>query len=135
MTRARARPKGTRSARCSTTAALINAMLDVEAIRTAQEKFGKKPLTGEQVRWGLENLDLTADRIKAARARGRAEARSRSPAPTTRARARPASSNGTARSGTSSPTGTRPIDEVVAPMVKEAAAKYAKEKKISAGCR
>ena len=28
----------------------INAMLGVEAIRTAQEKFGKKPLTGEQVR-------------------------------------------------------------------------------------
>src|SRR5262249_60579383 len=26
---------------------LINAMLGVEAIRTAQEKFGKKPLTGE----------------------------------------------------------------------------------------
>ena len=43
---------------------LIDAMLGVEAIRTAQEKFGKKPLTGEQVRWGLENLDLTADRIK-----------------------------------------------------------------------
>ena len=43
---------------------LINAMLGVEAIRTAQEKFGKKPLTGEQVRWGLENLNLTADRIK-----------------------------------------------------------------------
>ena len=39
-------------------------MLGVEAIRTAQEKFGKKPLTGEQVRWGLENLDSTAERIK-----------------------------------------------------------------------
>src|SRR5262245_50578757 len=43
---------------------LINAMLGVEAIRTAQERFGKKPLTGEQVRWGLENLDITAERIK-----------------------------------------------------------------------
>jgi hypothetical protein len=39
-------------------------MLGVEAIRTAQEKFGKKPLTGEQVRWGLENLNLTAERLK-----------------------------------------------------------------------
>ena len=39
-------------------------MLGVEAIRTAQEKFGNKPLTGEQVRWGFENLDITADRIK-----------------------------------------------------------------------
>jgi branched-chain amino acid transport system substrate-binding protein len=26
-------------------------------------KFGNKPLTGEQVRWGFENLNLTADRI------------------------------------------------------------------------
>jgi branched-chain amino acid transport system substrate-binding protein len=43
---------------------LINAMLGVESIRTAQEKFGKKPLTGEQVRWGIENLNLSADRIK-----------------------------------------------------------------------
>ena len=44
---------------------LINSMLGVEAIRTAQDKFGKKPLTGEQVRWGFENLNLSADRIKA----------------------------------------------------------------------
>ena len=43
---------------------MINAMLGVEAIRTAQEKFGKKPLTGEQVRWGFENLDITAERLK-----------------------------------------------------------------------
>ncbi|MBP1298206.1 branched-chain amino acid transport system substrate-binding protein [Bradyrhizobium elkanii] len=43
---------------------MVNAMLGVEAIRKAQEKFGKKPLTGEQVRWGLENLVLTDTRIK-----------------------------------------------------------------------
>src|SRR5262247_784751 len=35
-----------------------------KAIRTAQGKFGKKPLTGEQIRWGFENLDLTAERLK-----------------------------------------------------------------------
>jgi branched-chain amino acid transport system substrate-binding protein len=39
-------------------------MLGVEAIRTAQKKFGIKPMTGEQVRWGFENLNLTAARIK-----------------------------------------------------------------------
>jgi branched-chain amino acid transport system substrate-binding protein len=44
--------------------AIINAMLGTEAIRTAQGKFGNKPLTGEQVRWGLENLDLTEARLK-----------------------------------------------------------------------
>jgi branched-chain amino acid transport system substrate-binding protein len=44
---------------------MVNAMVGVEAIRTAQEKFGKgKPMTGEQVRWGFENLNITADRVK-----------------------------------------------------------------------
>ncbi len=43
---------------------LVNAMFGVEAIRTAQAKFGNKPLTGEQVRWGLENLNLTEERLK-----------------------------------------------------------------------
>src|SRR5712692_304763 len=43
---------------------LVNAMLGVEAIRKAQEKFGKKPLTGEQVRWGLENLNISDARLK-----------------------------------------------------------------------
>ncbi len=44
--------------------AVINAMFSVEAIRTAQGKFGNKALGGEQVRWGLENLDLTEARLK-----------------------------------------------------------------------
>jgi len=43
---------------------MINAALEVEAIRTAQAKFGKKPLTGEQVRWGLENLNIDDQRIE-----------------------------------------------------------------------
>ena len=42
------------------------AMLWVEGIRNAQEKFGKgKVMTGEQVRWGLENLNVDAKRQKA----------------------------------------------------------------------
>ena len=37
----------------------------VEAIRTAQAKFGKgKVMTPEQVRWGLEHLDLSENRLK-----------------------------------------------------------------------
>lgn len=44
--------------------ALVNAMFAVEAIRTAQGKFGKKSLTGEQVRWGLENLNVTEATLK-----------------------------------------------------------------------
>jgi branched-chain amino acid transport system substrate-binding protein len=42
---------------------LINAMFAVEAFRTAMAKFGNKPLSGEEVRWGLENLNLTDARL------------------------------------------------------------------------
>src|SRR6201994_322152 len=43
---------------------LINSMIGAGAIRTAMAKFGNKPMTGEQVRWGFENLNLTAERLK-----------------------------------------------------------------------
>ncbi|MGE3064717.1 MAG: ABC transporter substrate-binding protein [Hyphomicrobiaceae bacterium] len=43
---------------------IINSMIGTEAIRTAMKKYGNKPMTGEQIRWGFEHLDLTADRIK-----------------------------------------------------------------------
>jgi branched-chain amino acid transport system substrate-binding protein len=43
---------------------LVSAMLGVEGVKRAQTRFGKKPLTGEQVRWGLENLALDAAAIK-----------------------------------------------------------------------
>ncbi len=47
------------------TRGMMIAMLQVEAIRAAQEKFGKgKTMTPEQVRWGFENLDLTEARLK-----------------------------------------------------------------------
>lgn len=42
----------------------MSAMLAVEGVRRAQEKYGKgKVMTGEQVRWGLENLDLTQAKL------------------------------------------------------------------------
>ncbi|OEZ59851.1 ABC transporter substrate-binding protein [Duganella sp. HH105] len=42
------------------------AILWVEAMRTAQEKFGKgKPVNGEQMRWGLEHLNVDEARQKA----------------------------------------------------------------------
>lgn len=47
------------------------AILWVEAIRTAQEKFGKgKRVSGEQLRWGLENLNVDEARQKAIGALG-----------------------------------------------------------------
>ncbi len=43
---------------------VIHGILNTEAIRTAQAKFGKKSLTGEQIRWGLENLNIDEKRLK-----------------------------------------------------------------------
>ena len=112
---------------------LINAMLGIEAIRTAQEKFGKKPLTGEQVRWGLENLNLTADRIKQLGFEGVL-----SPI-----KVSCADHEGTRTGRIQTWDGKKwnlasdwitSDDKVIAPMVKEAAAKYAAEKKITPGC-
>ncbi len=65
---------------------MINAMLLVESIRTRRRKFGKKPLTGEQVRWGIENLNLDRS-APAARCWWACCSRSRCRARTTRAAA------------------------------------------------
>ena len=44
---------------------VVFAIVTVEAVRNAQGRFGKgKPMTGEQVRWGLENLDLSEKHLK-----------------------------------------------------------------------
>ena len=46
------------------TRGVIIQMLGVEAVRRAQERFGKgKVMTGEQVRWGLENLALDQKKL------------------------------------------------------------------------
>ncbi|MDO9243656.1 MAG: ABC transporter substrate-binding protein [Rhodocyclaceae bacterium] len=43
---------------------LISAMLGVEGVKRAQERYGKgKTMTGEQTRWGLENLDLDQKKL------------------------------------------------------------------------
>jgi len=43
---------------------LISAMLAVEGVKRAQERFGKgKVMTGEQTRWGLENLALDQKKL------------------------------------------------------------------------
>ncbi len=44
---------------------LTAGVMYVEAMRAAQDKFGKgKPVTGEQLRWGLENLNIDEARQK-----------------------------------------------------------------------
>ena len=48
------------------TRGVIIQMLSIEAVRRAQERYGKgKVMTGEQVRWGLENLSLDQKRLDA----------------------------------------------------------------------
>jgi branched-chain amino acid transport system substrate-binding protein len=39
-------------------------VINEEAMRTAHKKFGVKVLTGEEFRWGMENLNITEERIK-----------------------------------------------------------------------
>ena len=108
-------------------------MLGIEAIRTAQARFGNKPMTGEQVRWGLENLNLTADRIKQLGFEGVLKP----------IKVSCADHEGTRTGRIQTWDGKNwkitsdwitSDDKVIAPMVKEAAAKYAAEKKITPGC-
>jgi branched-chain amino acid transport system substrate-binding protein len=47
------------------TRGVVAGILTAEAIRNAQEKFGKgKPVTPEQMRWGIEHLNITEARLK-----------------------------------------------------------------------
>jgi branched-chain amino acid transport system substrate-binding protein len=44
---------------------IVNGILNVEAIRIAQEKFGKRTLTGDEVRWGFKHLKLDQTKVEA----------------------------------------------------------------------
>lgn len=48
----------------------VAGIMNHEAILTAHKKFGVKVLTGEEFRWGMENLDITEERIKEIGAEG-----------------------------------------------------------------
>ncbi len=109
---------------------LINSMLGTESIRTAMAKFGNKPMTGEQVRWGIEHLDLTAERIKQLGFEGMIGP----------IKVSCADHEGTRLSRVHQWDGKKwnvisdwytADDAVIAPLVKETAAKYATEKKIT----
>ncbi len=42
---------------------ILNYVYGGEAVRTAMARWGNKAMTDEQVRWGLENLNVTAERL------------------------------------------------------------------------
>ena len=43
---------------------LASTLITVEAVKRAQTRYGKRPLSGEEVRWGFENLALDAAALK-----------------------------------------------------------------------
>ena len=49
---------------------VVNGILNVEAVRLAQARFGVKTLSGEELRWGFEQLNIDNARLKALGAEG-----------------------------------------------------------------
>ncbi len=110
---------------------LSAAMLAVEGVRAAQERFGKgKVMTGEQARWGYENLNLTQAKLDALGFKGVM---------------RPVSTSCQDHMGASwarvhtwdgakwvfTSDWLQADDQIIKPMVKAAADKYAAEKKLT----
>ena len=108
----------------------ISAMLAVEGVRAAQERFGKgKVMTGEQVRWGLENLNLTQAKLDALGFKGVMRPISTSCQDHMGAAwARIHTWNGSKWEFTSD--WYQADEQILKPMVRAAADKYAAEKKI-----
>jgi len=104
----------------------------VEAIRTAQGKYGTgKVMTAEQVRWGLEHINLTDARIKELGAAGLF--------PAVRTTCLDHEGSGMVKFQQWDGKGFKPLTpymsgdrDLVRKMVEESAAKYAAEKKITA---
>ncbi len=109
---------------------LSQAMLGVEGVRRAQERYGKgKVMTGEQVRWGLENLALDQKKLDALGFAGVMRPISTSCADHRGATwARVHTWDG--KKWTFSSDWYQSDEAVIKPMIKAAADKYAAEKKI-----
>ena len=110
---------------------VMSAMLGVEGVTRAQERFGKgKVMTGEQVRWGLENLALDQKKLDALGFAGVMRPVTTSCADHMGATwARIHTWDGTKWNFTSD--WLQADEPIIKPMVKTAADKYAQEKKLS----
>jgi branched-chain amino acid transport system substrate-binding protein len=109
---------------------IVHGIISVEAIRTAQEKFGRKPLTGEQVRWGIEHLALDGKRLEQLGAAGLMQP--------LKVSCLDHEGGGSVRFQQWDGARWKVISDwiasdqsIVRPMVEESAAKYAKENKIT----
>jgi branched-chain amino acid transport system substrate-binding protein len=109
----------------------MSAMLGVEGVRAAQERFGKgKVITGEQARWGLENLNLTQPKLDALGFKGVMRPISTSCVDHMGANwARIHTWNGQKWEFTSD--WLQADEQVIRPLVKATAQKYAQEKKLT----
>jgi len=109
---------------------VVGAMLAVEGARAAQERFGKgKPVTGEQARWGYENLNLTQARLDALGFKGVMRPVSTSCADHMgSAYARVHTWDGKQFQWSSD--WLQADDQIIKPMVRSSAEKYAAEKKL-----
>jgi branched-chain amino acid transport system substrate-binding protein len=109
---------------------LTQAMLGVEGVRRAQERYGKgKVMTGEQTRWGLENLALDQAKLDALGFKGVMRPISTSCADHRGATwARVHTWDGKAWQFSSD--WYQSDESIIKPMIKAAADKYAAEKKI-----
>jgi len=109
---------------------LMSAMLAVEGVKRAQERFGKgKVMTGEQARWGYENLALDQKKLDALGFTGVMRPISTSCADHRGAAfARIHTWNGSKWEFTSD--WYEADQSIIKPMIKAAADKYAAEKKI-----
>ncbi len=107
------------------------AMLAVEGVRAAQERYGKgKVMTGEQARWGYENLNLTQAKLDALGFKGVMRPISTSCQDHMGASwARVHTWNGSKFEWTSD--WLQGDEQIIRPMVKAAADKYAAEKKLT----
>ncbi len=110
--------------------AVLNGMFGIEAVRTAQGKYGNKQMTGEQVRWGLENLDISNAKLKALGMEGFTQPFKVS-CKDHETGGPVAFQQWTGKGWQFVSDWITPITEVVRPMVEEAAAAYAKENKIT----
>ena len=110
---------------------LMSAMLGVEGVRRAQERYGKgKWMTAEQVRWGLENLTLDQKKLDALGFAGVMRPISTSCVDHMGAAwARVQTWDGSKWTFTSD--WLQADDAILRPMVRSAAEKYANEKKLS----
>jgi branched-chain amino acid transport system substrate-binding protein len=110
---------------------VVHGIITVEAIRTAQAKFGKgKVMNGEEMRWGFEHLNIDAKRLKELGAEGFM--------PDLKVSCLDHEGSGKVKfqqwDGKQWKVITDWVDadkELVRPMIEESAAKYAKEKNLT----